>query len=117
MSKPNIDFDLTEDQVQLTALALEAATGKDPNTNTFTVEDVARATILLNGSSLLEVYDDAPDFASDEELNRQGTNYLDGVAELDRLVGPLLSRDGFKRISGGSGVKRIALGDRVTIKD
>ena len=117
MSKPNIDFALTKDQEQLTRIALEVATGKDPNTNAFTVEDVARATILLNGSGLLDFFNDSPDFSSDEDLNRQVTNYLDGVAELDRLVGSLLSRDGFEPISGGGEVKRIVLGDVVTIKD
>lgn len=118
MSKPNIDFDLTKDQVQLTKRALEAATGKDPETHAFTVEDVVRAIALIQGSGLLELYRDVPDIASEEELNRQVCNYMDGVGELIDLLGPFLERVRTKeRISGGNEVKRIALGDLVTIKD
>ena len=118
MSKPIINFDPTKDQVQLTKLALEVATGKDPETNALTIEDMVRAITLIQGSGLLETYRDVPDFASEEELDRQVCNYMDGVGELIDLLGPFLERVRTKqRISGGNEVKRIALGDLVTIKD
>lgn len=115
MSNAIINFDLTEDQVQLTRVALEVATGRNPKTDTLTVEDVARAIALIQ---LLELFRDVPDLASEEELDRQVCNYMDGVGELIDLLGPFLERVRTKqRISGGNEVKRIALGDRVTIKD
>ena len=118
MSKPIINFDPTKDQVQLTRVALEVATSQNPKTDTFTVEDVARAIALIQGSGLLELFRDVPDFASEEELDRQVCNYMDGVGELIDLLGPFLERVRTKqRISGGNEVKRIALGDLVTIKD
>ena len=118
MSNPIINFDLTEDQVQLTRLALEVATGQNPKTNNLTLEDMVRTIILIQGSGLLELYRDVPNIASEEELDRQVCNYMDGVGELIDLLGPSVERLRTKqRISGGHEVKRIAIGDRVTIKD
>lgn len=113
MSNPIINFDITEAQTQLAAYALEAATGQNPHTNTFTPEDVARAIILIRGGAFLEFYDDVPDFSSDEDYDRYVINYMDGVAELDRLVGPLVIRDQRKRTLEQHEVIRTIVSDRM----
>lgn len=90
MSNVIIDFALTEEQVQLTAQALEAVTGQNPRTNAFSVEDVARAIIVARWGDRSAAYDEFPDFSHDYEGgDHYTTNYMDGVAELDRLAGPV----------------------------
>ena len=90
MSNVIIDFALTEEQVQLTSHALEAVTGQNPRTNAFSVEDVARAIIVARWGDRSATYDEAPDFTHDYEGgDHHVTNWMDGVAQLDRLAGPL----------------------------
>lgn len=113
VNPPIINFSPTEAQTQLAAYALEAATGQNPLANTFTPEDVARAIIIIQGGAFLEVYDDVPDFTSEEDHDRHLTNYMDGVAELDRLVGPLVVRDKLKRIMEQHEVNRTIVSDRM----
>jgi hypothetical protein len=98
-----INFDLTEDQLQLTAYALEAATGQNPHTNAFTVEDVARAIILLRGGAYFVNYEDYPDYTNYADHDYYVTNYMDGVAELDRLVGPVEWHDELAPVAVGEG--------------